>query len=514
MPSDLVRKALRRKYNPRDNTIQKWRQDLSRARRTVIHLEDFIVTRDKLDGLLELVEACETEMIKGSHDGLVDHGAIRVELKTGGSYKDNTAWQPCSVDIDTPCTSNLVKTTLYFDKIKLIVEASHNPEKGAEPGKQKLITEYLDMKSVSKEMIQRLENIVPAIPGFAFRIIHILYSEDSSKPDCRPEAKQRVENYLESYFGSSLSAEIMTNFSSADDIHVSLKRLRRNKLESSGVKESEFEDYIAPPAIHTGFVVIMALLHLQKTDQRFWGLAAQMMMERYPSGSPMETGLKNSSVKSEEDYIGSCITVATWKNIFEDLCKIPELTQQLNAPPTIPDLTENERLIWNEGKFQPTHERLWCHPANQILKEIFPDSHHDVLPFLPLYELFPDATFVNQKVDSEVHDTNNGRNAIFESKFHGVLPSGDAVKETQSLTLSSLGQICHYCMLSATAIGVVITTVELIFIQITTEMNIDEVAQAMSEDMSETASEANPQTPPMIRKRPEERLPSVEQYCI
>ncbi|KAI0913268.1 hypothetical protein F4823DRAFT_631605 [Ustulina deusta] len=202
--------------------------------------------------------------------------------------------------------------------------------------------------------------------------------------------------------------------------------------------------------------------------------------------------------------IGRCITVVTWKNIFEDLCKLAELTQQLNVPPTTPDLTENERLIWNEGKFQPTHERLWCHPANQLLKEIFPDSHYDVLPFLPLYELFPDATFVNQKVDLEVHDTNNGRNAIFESKFHGVLPSGDSVKETQSLTLSSLGQICHYCMLSGTAIGVVITTVELIFIQITTEMNTDEVAQAMSEDMSETASEANPQTPPMIRKRASE----------
>ncbi|KAI0404365.1 hypothetical protein F4802DRAFT_252909 [Xylaria palmicola] len=322
MPSDLVRKALRHEYNLRHNTIQKWRRDLSRARRTVIHLEDFMVTRDKLDGLLELVEACETEMIKGSHDGLVAHDAIRVELKMGGSYKDNTAWQPCSVDIDAPCTSNLVKTILYFDKIKvkpaflhalflssanvgsqqLIVEASHNPEKGAEPGKQKLITEYLDMKSVSKEMIQRLENIVPAIPEFAFRIIHILYSEDSSRPDCRPEAKQRVENYLESYFGSSLSAEIMTNFSSADDIHVSLKKLRRSKLESSGVKESAFEDYIAPPAIHTGFVVIMALLHLHKTDQQFWGSAVQMMMERYPSGSPMETGLRNSSVRSEEDY--------------------------------------------------------------------------------------------------------------------------------------------------------------------------------------------------------------------
>ncbi len=202
--------------------------------------------------------------------------------------------------------------------------------------------------------------------------------------------------------------------------------------------------------------------------------------------------------------IGRCITVVTWKNIFEDLCKLPELTQQLNVPPTIPDLTENERLIWNEGKFQPTHERLWCHPANQLLKEIFPDSHYDVLPFLPLYELFPDATFVNQKVDLEVHDTNNGRSAIFESKFHGVLPSGDSVKETQSLTLSSLGQICHYCMLSGTAIGVVITTVELIFIQITTEMNTDEVAQAMSEDMSKTASEANPQTPPMISKRASE----------
>ncbi len=78
-----------------------------------------MVTRDKLDGLLELVEACETEMIKGSHDGLVAHDAIRVELKTGGSYKDNTAWQPCSVDIDAPCISNLVRTTLYFDKIKV-----------------------------------------------------------------------------------------------------------------------------------------------------------------------------------------------------------------------------------------------------------------------------------------------------------------------------------------------------------------------------------------------------------
>ncbi len=150
-------------------------------------------------------------------------------------------------------------------------------------------------------MIQRLENIVPAIPEFAFRIVHILYNEDSSNPDRRPEAKQRVKNYLESYFGSSLSAEIVTKFSSADDIHVSLKELRRNKLESSGVKESEFENYLAPPAIHTGFVVTMALLHLHKTDQQFWGSAAQMMMERYPSGSPMETGLKNSRVKSGEN---------------------------------------------------------------------------------------------------------------------------------------------------------------------------------------------------------------------
>ncbi|KAI3337739.1 hypothetical protein F4824DRAFT_461564 [Ustulina deusta] len=301
MPSDLLRKALKHELNPRHDTMRKWRRDLSRARRTVIHLEDFMVTRDKLDGLLELVEACETEMIKGSHDGLVAHDAIRVELKTGGSYKDNTAWQPCSVDIDAPYISNLVRTTLYFDKIKLIVEASHNPEKGAEPEKQKLITEYLDKKSVSKEMIQRLENIVPAIPEFAFRIVHILYNEDSSNPDRRPEAKQRVKNYLESYFGSSLSAEIVTKFSSADDIHVSLKELRRNKLESSGVKESEFENYLAPPAIHTGFVVTMALLHLHKTDQQFWGSAAQMMMERYPSGSPMETGLKNSRVKSGEN---------------------------------------------------------------------------------------------------------------------------------------------------------------------------------------------------------------------
>ena len=282
-----------------------------RAMRTTSHIDEFMRTRENTKGLKELLERCETEMKDRSNNGRVFDHAICVQLARKGDYDNNESWQPyfddkpamvSSVNVNVEeylrpikVKSTFLHTLLYSANVgsqQLVVQFTENHTTRAEPEEQECITNYLIKNRLPMVMLRQLAQITPVTPRLASRII-LMYYEVSKNSDQGPEAEQYIKDYFESYFGCALSAEVVSEFPSAAEIHSSLAKLRFKRLESIGVKEEQMDPWRAREVTNTEILIVLALLHFNEPEREHWMLAAQKMAVTYPSESLTQVEFEN-----------------------------------------------------------------------------------------------------------------------------------------------------------------------------------------------------------------------------